>query len=327
MVTEFRPDVIHAHNLFPTLSPSVLRTAGAPVVVTLHNYRLLWLPATLLRDGTTCEDCLGRTPWRGVAHRCYRDSAAGSAALAVSLTLHRRIGTFGRVAAFLAVSDFVRAKYIEAGFAADSIRVKPNFAPPIPVRTGAGAYFLFLGRLSQEKGLDRLVRVWRDVPARLVVVGDGPERARLQALAPETVEFHGAVAPEHVPAYLQEARALVLPSICYEGAPRTVVEALAAGVPVLANRKGALPTVVDDGVTGLLVDPDQPGDWPRVARALLDDETSTVMGEAAHRAWRARYSPEQGIRALEAVYRAVTAPVVPQAAAERLLEGSGGRRP
>jgi glycosyltransferase involved in cell wall biosynthesis len=323
----FRPDVIHAHNLYPMLSPSVLRAAEAPVVVTLHNYRLLCLPATFLRDGRTCEDCLGRTPWRGVVHRCYRDSAAGSAALATSLAVHRGAGTFGRVAAFLAVSDFVRAKHIEAGFPADRIRVKPNFVAPLPLRKGAGDYFLFLGRLSPEKGLDRLVGVWRDVPARLVVVGDGPEGERLKAAAPDTVEFHGAVAPEQVAGYLREARALVLPSICYEGAPRTVVEAFAAGVPVLANRKGALPTIVEDGATGRLVDPDRPSDWPRAAAALLDDGTSRAMGEAAHREWQARYSPERGLDDLEAAYRAVTAPAGPEIASERLLEGTGGWRP
>jgi glycosyltransferase involved in cell wall biosynthesis len=324
---EFRPDVIHAHNLYPMLSPSVLRGAGAPVVVTLHNYRLLCLPATFLRDATTCEDCLGKTPWRGVVHRCYRDSAAGSAALATSLAVHRGLGTFERVGAFLAVSDFVRAKHIEAGFPAERIRVKPNFVTPLPRRTGAGDYFLFLGRLSPEKGLDRLVSVWRDVPARLVVVGDGPERGRLEAAASGAVEFHGAVAPEQVPGYLENARALVLPSICYEGAPRTVVEAFAAGVPVIANRKGALPTIVEEGDTGLLVDPGRPGDWPAAAAALLDDGTSRAMGEAAHREWQARFSPERGIEDLESAYRAVAAPAHRALASDRELEGTGGRVP
>jgi glycosyltransferase involved in cell wall biosynthesis len=326
---EFRPDVVHVHNLFPMLSPSVLRHRGAPVVVTLHNYRLLCLPAVFLRDGRTCEDCLGKLPWRGVVHRCYRDSAAGSAALAASLAVHRGAGTFAGVDAFLAVSEFVREKHVEAGFDPGRIRVKPNFVAPMPVRRGAGEEFLFLGRLSPEKGLDRLVEVWGDVPARLVVVGDGPERARLAAAAPPNVEFHGSVEPERVAGYLARARALVLPSICYEGAPRTVVEAFAAGVPVVANRSGALPTIVDDGETGVLVDPARPGDWPAAVSRLLDDGASRSMGDAAHRAWRARYSPERGIADLEAVYRDVSAaPQSPRPARPgRPLEGTGGRRP
>ena len=157
-----------------------------------------------------------------------------------------------------------------------------------------------------------------------MVVGDGPERARLEASAPDTVEFRGAVAPDRVAGYLEHARALVLPSICYEGAPRTVVEAFAAGVPVLANRKGALPTIVDDGATGLLVDPDRPGDWPGAVKALLDDGTSRAMGEAAHRAWQSRYSPERGIENLESAYAAVASPARPESAS---IGDDGGRRP
>jgi glycosyltransferase involved in cell wall biosynthesis len=303
----WRPEVVHVHNLYPMLSPAVLRTAAAPVVVTLHNYRLLCLPATFLRDDRACEDCLGKLPWRGVAHRCYRGSAAGSAALAASLGVHRRAGTFRHVSAFLAVSEFVRDKHVDAGMDANRIRVKPNFVAAMPRREGPGDDFLYLGRLSSEKGLDRLVGQWHDVPARLVVVGDGPERARLEAAAPDTVEFRGAVPPGEVGRYLARARALVLPSICYEGAPRTVVEAYAAGVPVIANRNGALPSVVADGVTGLLVDPRSPAGWRQALGRLGDDAASVRLGEGAFAAWQSRYSPEQGLADLEAAYTAVTA--------------------
>ncbi|HUZ83473.1 MAG TPA: glycosyltransferase, partial [Gaiellales bacterium] len=137
-----RPDVVHAHNLFPMVSPAVLRVSGPPAVVTLHNYRLLCLPATFLRDGRTCESCLGRSPIQGVVHRCYRGSAVGSAALAASLSLHRRAGTFDRVATYIAVSDFVKAKHVEAGWPAERIVVKPNFARPARRRQGPGESFL-----------------------------------------------------------------------------------------------------------------------------------------------------------------------------------------
>ncbi len=304
---ELRPDVVHVHNLYPLLSPAVLRTAAAPVVMTLHNYRLLCLPATFLRDEAACEDCLGALPWRGVVHRCYRGSAAGSAALAASLGVHRRAGTFRHVAAFLAVSEFVRDKHVEAGMDATRIRVKPNFVAPMPRREGPGRDFLYLGRLSAEKGLDRLVSRWRELPGRLVVVGDGPDRAKLEAAAPDTVEFRGAVPPDHVGEYLARARALVLPSICYEGAPRTVVEAYAAGVPVIANRHGALPSVVSEDVTGLLVDPASPDGWRDALARLGDDATAERLGEGAFANWRSRYSPDQGLADLEAAYTAVTA--------------------
>jgi len=307
LTAELRPDVVHVHNLYPLLSPAVLRTTAAPVVMTLHNYRLLCLPATFLRDEAACEDCLGALPWRGVVHRCYRGSAAGSAALAGSLGVHRRAGTFRHVAAFLAVSEFVRDKHVEAGMDATRIRVKPNFVAPMPRREGPGQDFLYVGRLSAEKGLDRLVSRWREMPGRLLVVGDGPDRAKLEAAAPDTVEFRGAVPPDEVGTYLSQARALVLPSICYEGAPRTVVEAYAAGVPVVANRHGALPSVVSEGVTGLLVDPASADGWREALARLGADDESVRLGEGAFANWRSRYSPEQGLADLEAAYVAVTA--------------------
>ncbi|MDP9233048.1 MAG: glycosyltransferase, partial [Actinomycetota bacterium] len=141
LVRRRRIDVVHVHNLFPTLSPAVLRAAraaGAAVVVTLHNYRLMCLPANFLRDGRPCEDCLGRFPWPGVVHRCYRGSALGSATLAASLGVHRRAGTFDAVSRFLAVSEFVRVKHVQGGIDPERIRIKPNFTRPTERRTGAG---------------------------------------------------------------------------------------------------------------------------------------------------------------------------------------------
>ncbi|HEY2804144.1 MAG TPA: glycosyltransferase, partial [Actinomycetota bacterium] len=146
LVRRERIEVVHVHNLFPTLSPAVLRAArssGAAVVMTLHNYRLMCLPANFLRDGRPCEDCLGRLPWPGVVHRCYRDSALGSATLAMSLGAGRGTGSFDAVTRFLAVSAFVRSKHVEAGIAPERILVKPNFSWPAERRTGPGKYLLF----------------------------------------------------------------------------------------------------------------------------------------------------------------------------------------
>jgi glycosyltransferase involved in cell wall biosynthesis len=304
---DFQPDVVHAHNLFPRLSPAVLREREAPVVVTLHNYRLLCLPATFLRDGRTCEDCFGKLPWRGVVHGCYRGSRAHSAALAGSIVMHRAIGTFQRPAAYLAVSEYVRRRHVEAGFDPERVWVKPNFVWATDQRSGPGRDFVYVGRLSPEKGLDRLLPIWGQVPARLVVVGDGPERAALEAAAPGNVTFLGSVPHEQVSGLLREARALVLPTACYEGAPRTVVEAYAAGVPVVASRIGAVPSVVEDGETGLLAGVGDAEQWMTALARLLDDGESLRMGANAYQAWCEHYSPKQAIIDLEGAYARVAA--------------------
>jgi glycosyltransferase involved in cell wall biosynthesis len=306
-VREFQPDVVHCHNLFPLLSPAVLRQASrdAPVVVTLHNYRLLCLPATFVRDGRSCEDCLGRAPWRGAVYGCYRGSRAASTPLALSLTLHRAIGSFDRVSLYLAVSEFVREKHLQAGLPRARIGVKPNFVWPTERRRGPGGAFLYAGRLAPEKGIRELVEAWRAVPAPLVVVGDGPEAESLRSSLPRNVELRPPVPPEEIPRLLASARALVFPTFAYEGAPRAILEAFAAGVPVLARSVGAVPELVEDSVTGLLLPAFGAADVANAAERLLDDAEAERMGDAAWTAWRDRYSPERGLANLEEAYRLV----------------------
>lgn len=305
LVRQTRAEVVHLHNLFPMLSPAVIRAAsveGAAVVMTLHNYRLSCLPSTYLRDGRVCEDCLGKSPVRGIVHRCYRGSFLGSATLASSLVVHRAIGTLDDVDLFLPVGGFVRDKHIQAGFPADRLRVKSNFASAVPVRRGPGHDFVYVGRLSSEKGLEGLLEGWPADGPRLRLVGDGPEAASLQRVAPPSVEFVGPVPSEEVTQHVRQARALLLPSICYEGQPRSVLEALAAGVPVLGSAMGGIVDLVDDGVTGFLLRPGDPEAWVGAARALMDDDRSISMGEAAHRVWRERFSPEVALSDLEEAY-------------------------
>jgi glycosyltransferase involved in cell wall biosynthesis len=217
------PDIWHFHNLFPMISPHSLRMAHryAPVVMTLHNFRLACLPATFLRDGKICEACRERIPWRGVVHRCYRGSAAGSLALATSLAVHKSIKTFLSVDCFVALSSFQLARLAPHHVDAEKTVVRPNFAWPSRRREGAGDYFLSLGRLSPEKGLDDLVATWPG-PLPLLVAGDGPERERLRAMARSGVRFLGAVEPAEASKLLANSRALLMPTRCFEGSPRVI---------------------------------------------------------------------------------------------------------
>jgi glycosyltransferase involved in cell wall biosynthesis len=303
--------IVHLHNLFPTMSPAVIRAgsrAGARVVMTLHNYRLMCLPASLLRDERICELCVGHVPWQGVRYRCYRGSVTGSAVLAASLSLHRAAGSFDGVDRFLAVSDFVRDKHVEAGLSGDRITVRANFAWPAEARSGPGDHFLFAGRLAPEKGVDTLLRTWTEAPdlPPLLVIGDGPEEARLRDAAPPGVEFRGRATAEEMPSLMQAARGLLVPSRWYEAAlPRVVLEAYAAGVPVVAADIGALPDGVVEGVTGHLVPPEEPAAWAEALRRLAAPGRSERLGAGAREAWAERYSPERALAALETAYREV----------------------
>lgn len=308
LVAGFRPDVIHAHNTFPLISPSLYYAAarhGVPVVQTLHNFRLFCPQAMFMRNGRVCEDCLGRLPWRGVLRRCYRDSAAQSAVLVGMLGVHRALGTWRHgVARYIALNDFCRDKFIAAGLPAERIAVKPNFVDLSPPPAGAPRHGgLFVGRLSAEKGVATLAAAAAALPggAAIAVVGTGPEQALLEG-APG-IRLLGWQAPEFVYARMRRSAWLVMPSVWYENFPRTLVEAFACGLPVIASRLGAMADLVREGDTGLLF---RAGDAADLARALAwageHPAEMRRMGEAARREYEAKYTPAKNFARLMSIY-------------------------
>ena len=311
LIAEFRPDVIHAHNTLPLVSPALYwaaERAGVPVVQTLHNFRLMCLSAMFLRDGKVCEDCLGKLPWRGVARKCYRGSATQSAVLAGMLVLHRGLGTYrNKVARYIALTDFCRRKFIEGGLEAERIVVKPNFVGfPVPENIPRQG-LLFVGRLSVEKGIKTLVQAVQQLPnPGLRVAGDGPEAHLLEGVA--GITRLGNLTGDAVRHEMSGALALVLPSIWYENFPRTIVEAFACGLPVIASRIGALADLVRDGGTGLLFEPGNPRDLAdKMAWALTHPEQMMEMGRKARVQFEAEFSAEVNYRLLMDIYAGVLA--------------------
>jgi glycosyltransferase involved in cell wall biosynthesis len=280
------------------------------------------LPGILLRDGAICEDCVGRVPWPGILHACYRKSRSASLALATSLTLHAKLGTFDDVELYIAISEFIRRKHIEAGILPQRVRVKPHFSWPLGRQERPGDYFLYLGRLSSEKGVRTLLQAWRGVNLRLLIVGDGPEASYLRSEAPQQVEFRPSLPAAEATALLRSARAVLIPSVSYEGAGRVVFEAYAAGVPVLASRVGGLPEYVKDGETGLLLPPGNPEAWARAVDRLMDHKQRERMANAGWNLWKTRYTPEHGLRGLVKAYEHAML----SSRQQRNTGGSSGRR-
>lgn len=304
---KFVPEVIHVHNTFPLISPSLYWTAARmhiPVVQTLHNFRLLCPQAIFLRDGKICEDCIGKVPWRSVTRKCYRDSAMQSAVITSMLTTHRAIGTYReRITRYIALNRFARSKYIEGGLPAERIRIKPNFVPSAALpswqkRRGG----LYVGRLSSEKGLDVLadaMKLAEHVPVE--VIGSGP----LEALATRSFgdRYLGYRSLDDIMARMGAAQFMVLPSICYENSPRTIVEAFSCGLPVIASRLGALVDIVRDGVTGLLFNPGDAADLAdKITWAAAHPEQMARMGRAARAEYDAEYTPDRNYEMLMDIY-------------------------
>lgn len=306
-IAGFRPDVVHVHNTFPLISPSVYWAAwqaGVPVVQTLHNFRLLCPQAILLRDGRICEDCVGRQPWRGIRHGCYRGSPLQTAVLAGMLTAHRALGTWQtRVSRYIALNEFCRRKLVEGGLPAARIAIKPNFVDFPPPQETARAGFLFVGRLSAEKGIVTLAAAGRRLDDAHVIriAGSGPEAAQLAGCA--SLQPLGALDGTAIRAEMCRATALVLPSICYESFPRTLVEAYACGLPVIASRLGALPDIVEDGQTGLLFAPGDADDLAAKIRwAQAHPEEMRRMGANALARYRREFSAETNYQTLLTIY-------------------------
>lgn len=315
------PDVLHVHNTFPLVSPSVFHAArGLPVatVLTLHNYRAFCASALLFRDGRVCTECLDRrSVYPALRHGCYRGSRLATLPLAVGLALHRAIGTWTEhVDAFVALTPFQRDVVVRGGFPAERVHVKPNFheRPPTPVPfEDRLPRVLFVGRLAPEKGVGVLLEAWRrwgDAAPPLEVVGEGPERERLAATVAASglagrVSFAGRLSPDRVEERLLRSRLLVVPSLWYEGFPLVVREAFAAGVPVVASRLGALAAIVEEGRTGVTFAPGSAAELHRTLASLwARPERLREMGEAARAEFDARFTGARSLALLETIYDA-----------------------
>lgn len=314
VIREKRPRLVHVHNTFPLASPAVIRAAkseGVPVIMTLHNYRLLCVNALLFHEGQVCEDCLGRLPWRGMVRKCYRESLPASGVVAGMLVMHRVLGTWGLVDRFIALTEFARTKFIEGGLPAEKIIVKPNFVYPDPgVGEGRGGYALFVGRLAPEKGVRTLLKAWDVLADRvpLKIVGDGPlvEEVRSAAERLPGVEWLGWRSPEDVYALMGEAAFLLFPSESYETFGRVAIEAFAKGTPVIAANIGAVGEITEHGRTGLHFRPGDPLDLAEKVEWLLARPKELLrMRKEARAEFEAKYTAERNYELLMSIYEGV----------------------
>jgi glycosyltransferase involved in cell wall biosynthesis len=315
LIRRERPDVVHFHNTLPLVSPAgyyAAKAEGAPVIQTLHNYRLLCPVALFFRDGRVCEDCMGKAvPWPGVVHRCYRGSRAASGVIATMLTVHRALRTWTEmVDVYVALTEFARNKFVEGGLPAGKIVVKPNFVAPDPGRgQGGGGYALFVGRLAPEKGTGTMLAAWDRLGTRipLKIVGDGPLKDQVVEAAARrsNVEWLGHKPVADVHALMRKADMLVFPSQWYETFGRVAAEAFAAGTPVIAANIGAVAELVEHGRTGFKFRPGDPEDLvTQVEWALSHSAELRRMREEVRAEFEAKYTAERNYRALMEIYQA-----------------------
>jgi glycosyltransferase involved in cell wall biosynthesis len=309
----FRPDVVHLHNLFPQLSPGVIdacRAARVPVVMSVQDYKLTCPTAQHLRNNRACEKCLGGREYWCAIHNC-RGSRAMSVAYAIrnASARVRRVMHRG-VDRFLCCTRFVADLIVRGGYPAERVHVLPNFAdlPDAPPRTSPGDYVAYVGRISPEKGIDVLIEAARLTGLPVRIAGDRSALPGLLRDLPDHVSFVGKLSREQLPAFLQNARSLVVPSVWYEAFGIVCAEAMAYRLPVIASRIGGLPEVVEHDRTGLTVAPRDPHALADAMRSLWNDPAhAAALGEAGREKALREYSPHTYYHRLTTHYRAVVA--------------------
>lgn len=315
VIQKERPQVAHFYNTFLLISPAAYHAAkaeGVPVVQSLQNYRLLCPNKGLLfRENKICEECVGKFfPWPGIVHGCYRGSRPQTAVIVAMLTLHRTLKTYqNKIDLFIPTIDFVAEKHVEGGFPPEKMMVKPNFLDPDPgVGAGQGDYVLYVGRLTEEKGIFTLLKAWETLGQHipLKIIGSGPLTEYTEQVANRNpgVEYLGFKPMQEIFELMGQARALICPSEWYEPFGLVVIEAYAKGTPVIAGNQGSLRTLVEHQRTGLHFAPGYADKLVKEVEWMLAHAYEwQQMRKAARAEFEQKYTAERNYQRLIHIYQ------------------------
>ncbi len=312
LIEDYKPEIAHFHNTFPLLSPSSYWACfrkRVPTVQTLHHFRTICPGALLFRDGRICDDCLSGTMLSSVKHGCYKGSRLQTALIASMLLVHRLIRTERAITSYIVLNDFCRSIFLRGGVPPTKLFVKPNFIFDVGQATYSHhGYALYLGRISNEKGVRTLIEAWKRIKnCSLKIVGEGESRESLTKLAKEldlsNVEFCGYKTPDKCAELIKGAKFLVVPSEWYETFCLVIREAFMAGKPVIASRLGVLAESVTDSKTGFTFEPGNAQDLAEKVQCILRNEKlSTCMGKMARSEFEEKYTADRNYDILIDIY-------------------------
>jgi glycosyltransferase involved in cell wall biosynthesis len=309
VVEKFKPDVIHVHNTFPKISPSIFDLANElkiPIVQTIHNYRLVCPGALLLREEQVCEECVNaKFAYKSIKNKCYRNSAIESTIVATVNFVHNTLGTLqNKISRFIVLSDFAKQKLKNSTLQlSDShFAIKPNFVEDKDFNHNRQNVFLFVGRLSTEKGLDVLLEAFSQTSHPLAIIGGGPLEAKVMDYASKhsNIEYLGFQSSDVVIEKMKHCKALVFPSIWYEGMPMTILEAFSTGCPVIASKLGAMEELIEHEINGLHFEAASANDLIKQLDLITDD-----MSLNARNSYLEHYTPEANYKQLIDIYQKV----------------------
>jgi len=311
LIRDFKPDVAHLHNIYHQISPSVLKVIAkhdVPIVMTLHDYALASANYTLYAHGGICEHGKRGRWWEYIIHRCIKHSLLASILAAVDQWWHDRTKPYERyVGTFISPSRFLADVIHDWRGASLPITILPNFTDTVPLRQWPkDGSVVYVGRLSHEKGVATLVRAARQINGTIHIIGTGPEEATLKALAAANgvtnMIWHGFQTGTALNERIAKASAMVVPSEWYENNPLTILEAFAAGTPVVGSRMGGIPELIREGETGALFPAGDATALAATVNGLLKDHDRLAMLSSGAVAAATAHTPQGYLDRLEGIY-------------------------
>ncbi|WP_420580233.1 glycosyltransferase family 4 protein [Reichenbachiella sp.] len=308
-------DVVCTQNFFPLISPSIYYAASSlkiPIVQYIRNYRLTCVNGLLYRNGKSCNRCVGKTlPYYGVLFGCYRNSRLASIVVASMIGFHRIIGTWTKkVTAYIALTEFAKQKLISSRIPKNKIFVKPNFIGESPrLSLAPSKTALYVGRISSEKGIQCMINAWNkvDTEYQLRIIGDGPLLEHFKkSTSNKTIHFEGRKPSDEITEIMKSCAFLIFPSECYEGMPRTIIEAFSVRLPVISSNIGAMSTMITDFKNGLHFEVGNVEDLSNKIREIIhDDALRNKIGENGHKDFRKKYTEHENYKMLYSILSSV----------------------
>ena len=314
-INQFQPDIIHVHNFFPLASPSIFYAAKeckVPIVMTLHNYRLICPSAYLYFDGRIYEDNIHKNfPIAPILKGVYRDSKIQTASLVLMTGIHKVLKTWGKhIDRYITLTNFAKNKFLDSSLGAkpNQFVVKPNFVPDIGIGQDERKDFLFIGRLSEEKGISTLLEAFSKTDSKLKILGDGPlkEEVLKAEKAHPNIEYIGFKPRTEVVEMLKSVKALVFSSVWYEGMPMVILEALSVGTPVIAPNLGGPAEMIEDKKNGLIY---ETGNAQLLSEKISilenDDNLRQSLSANARQNYEEKYTEDINFKILKGIYEDV----------------------
>jgi glycosyltransferase involved in cell wall biosynthesis len=315
LLDQGKPDVAHLHLIYHQISPSILQVfkkRNIPVVKTVHDVKLLCPNYKMLSGNIICEKCKGHKYINCLFNKCIKDSTMGSLVVTMEMYIHHWLSSYQKnVDIFITPSKFLMQMFIEYGYPAQKMRYLPNYmdASKIQPHYESGDYFLYLGRLSEEKGILTLIEAMKNLKeGKLIVAGTGPLETQIKedvmASGLKNVDLVGFKTGAELEKLIAEAQFVVVPSICYENCPYSILEAYAFGKPVIGANIGGIPELITSGETGFFFESGNSVELAeKITQMLNHKEFLCEMGKAARLRVETNHGKEQHFQELEKIYQ------------------------